>query len=96
MPFYFLKLTASRPTFAQDMTQEERTIMQRHAAYLKGFMDKGIIKVFGPVFDPAGAFGMAVFEVENEEQVKEIIAGDPASSINRYEYYPMVAVLPTA
>ncbi|HWD87741.1 MAG TPA: YciI family protein [Mucilaginibacter sp.] len=94
MPHYFLKLTSRRPTFAQDMTEEERAIMHRHAAYLKGFMDKGIIKVFGPVFDPAGAFGMGVLEVEKEEQIKEILADDPASAINKYEYYPMVAVLP--
>ena len=94
MPFYFLRLTASRPTFPQDMTNAERAIMHQHAAYLKSFMDMGVVKVYGPVFNPAGAFGMAVLEVETEDQVKQIIAGDPASTINKYDYYPMVAVLP--
>ena len=94
MPYYFLKLKPRRPTFAQDMTAEERAIMHQHAAYLRGFMDKGIVKVFGPVFDPAEAFGMGVLEVENEAQIKDIIEGDPASSINKYEFYPMVAIMP--
>jgi uncharacterized protein YciI len=89
-----IKLTMSYYFFAQDMTDEERAIMHRHAAYLRSFMDKGIVKVFGPVLDPAGAFGMGVLEVENEDQLKDIIAGDPASSINKYEFYPMMAVMP--
>ncbi|MDB5134734.1 MAG: hypothetical protein JWP37_1337 [Mucilaginibacter sp.] len=94
MPQYFLKLNAKRPTFAQDMTDDERAIMKQHAAYLGDLMNKGIVAVFGPVFNPDGAFGMGVIEVENEEQVKEIIKNDPASGINNYEYYPMMAILP--
>lgn len=91
---FFLKLIASRPTFAQDMTDEERAIMQQHLGYLTDLMNKGIVKAFGPVFDTNGAFGMGIIEAESEEQVKEITINDPASSINRYEIYPMIAVLP--
>jgi uncharacterized protein YciI len=91
---FYLKLIASRPTFAQDMTNEERNIMQQHVAYLTDLMNKGIVKLFGPVFDPNGAFGIGIIEAESEEQVKEITINDPASSINRYEIYPMRAVLP--
>jgi uncharacterized protein YciI len=90
---FFLKLIASRPTFAQDMTDEERAIMQQHVGYLTDLMNKGIVKAFGPVFDPNGAFGMGIIEAESEEQVKEITINDPASGINRYEIYPMIAVL---
>ena len=91
---FYLKLIAARPTFAQDMTDEERGIMQQHVAYLTDLMNKGIVKAFGPVFDPNGTFGMGIIEAESEEQVKEITINDPASSINRYEIYPMRAVLP--
>jgi hypothetical protein len=31
--YFVLKLTPPRPTFAEDMTEEERTIMMQHAAY---------------------------------------------------------------
>jgi uncharacterized protein YciI len=90
---FFLKLLPRRPTFSQDITPEEKVIMHQHSAYLKGFADKGIIIVFGPVFDPKGTYGIAVVKAENEEQVKEIIANDPASTINTYEFYPMRAVV---
>src|SRR5262245_14190121 len=92
--FFFMKLVAPRPTFPYDMTDAEKSIMQQHTAYLKGYLDKGMIKVYGPVFDPNGAFGMGVVEAANEEEVQAMIAQDPATQISRYEVYPMIAVLP--
>ncbi len=94
MPHYFLKLNPSRPTFAQDMTDEERAIMQQHVAYWSVLMEKGHVVVFGPVLDPRGVYGMGVVEVENEEQLWELTMNDPATSINTYEYWPMRAVTP--
>ena len=94
MPHYFLKLNPSRPTFAQDMTDEERGIMQQHVGYWAELMNKGMVIVFGPVFDPAGAYGMGVVEVENEEQLRELTGNDPAAKINKYEYWPMRAITP--
>lgn len=39
-------------------------------------------------------YGLGIIAVESEEEVKEFIANDPATQINRYEYYPMMAVVP--
>lgn len=89
---FALKLVPCRPTFAQDMTPEERGIMQQHAAYWRDLMDKGMVIVFGPVMDPKAAYGFGVIEVDNEEQVHALIANDPASKINTYEFYPMRAI----
>lgn len=94
MPHYFFKLNPSRPTFAQDMSTEERAIMLQHVAYWAELMNKGLVVVFGPVMDPKEVYGVGVVEVETEEQLKELIKNDPATSINRYEYYPMRAVIP--
>ena len=94
MPHYFLKLNPSRPTFAQDMSTEERAIMLQHVAYWAELMNKGLVVVFGPVMDPKEVYGVGVVAVETEEQLKELIKNDPATSINRYEYYPMRAVIP--
>ncbi|MED1467590.1 hypothetical protein [Bacillus salipaludis] len=33
---------------------------------------------FGPVLNPSAPHGVAIIEVENEEQVPKIIAEDPA------------------
>ena len=92
--YFVLKLIAPRPTFAQDMTAEERAIMQQHVAYWKGLMDQGFVLAFGPVIDPNGVYGLGIVEVDNEEQVNSFIANDPAIEINRYEAYPMMAVVP--
>jgi uncharacterized protein YciI len=90
---YALKLLPCRPTFAQDMTSEERVIMVQHVAYWRDLMDKGMVVVFGPVMDPKGAYGLGVIEVDDEAQVHTFIANDPASKINTYEFYPMRAVV---
>ena len=60
---YFLaKLIAPRPDFATTMTPVEAKVMQEHGAYLTGYVEKGTVIVMGPVLDPAGAWGLAVFE----------------------------------
>ena len=92
---YFLKLIASRPTFALDMTDDEHAIMNQHIVYWKGHMAAGKVVVFGPVMDPAGPYGMGVVAVESEDEIKEFTANDPATAILRYEFYPMRAVLPS-
>lgn len=91
---FALKLIPCRPTFSQDMTPEERAIMQQHVVYWKGFMDKGLVLVFGPVIDPKGTYGLGIIEAENEEQVNSFIENDPASKINTYEFFPMLAIVP--
>jgi uncharacterized protein YciI len=92
--FFALKLIPPRPTFAQDMTDEERSIMQEHVGFWMDLMKQGKVIVFGPVLDPQGVYGFGVVAVDNEEEVKQMIDNDPATKMNRYEYYPMKAVTP--
>jgi len=92
--FFALRLNPSRPDFAQTMTDEEKSIMQEHAAYWRKYMSKGKVIVFGPVLDPNAVYGLGVLSVDDEQEVKDFIAGDPANKINSYEYYPMLAVVP--
>jgi len=92
---FVFKLIPPRPTFAQDMTEEERSIMGQHVVYWTEMAEKGIALVFGPVLDPNGAYGLGIIEVDDEDQVQGLAAGDPAvrSGIGRMEIYPMLAVL---
>jgi uncharacterized protein len=92
--FFALKLIPPRPTFAQDMTDEERSIMQEHVGYWMELMKQGKVIVFGPVLDPQSVYGLGIVAVDNEEEVKQMITNDPAIKINHYEYYPMMAVVP--
>lgn len=91
---FALKLIPPRPSFAHDMSEEERAIMQRHVGYWTDLMTNGIAVVFGPVLDPNGVYGFGVVIADSEEQVNEITKNDPATAINRYETYPMLAVIP--
>jgi uncharacterized protein YciI len=94
--YYALKLIPCRPDFAQTMTDEERSIMQQHVGYWMDFMNKGHVVVFGPVFDPAGAYGFGVVSADTEDQLQSFMQNDPAATINKYEYYPMQAIVPAA
>src|ERR1700756_3607055 len=78
MAYFFFKLLPPRPSFTQDMTQAERELMERHAAYWQALLNKGSVLVFGPVFDPKGPYGAGIatfallkFNVEtsNERQI---------------------------
>jgi uncharacterized protein YciI len=76
-----------------DMTNEEKQIMHQHVAYWKPYVEDGTVIVLGPVMDPKGGYGVAVVEVESEEQLKRLIDNDPANGLNRYEYHRMRAVI---
>ena len=88
--FYF-KLIPPRASFAQDMTAEERRLMEEHVRYLHEHFVAGNVLAYGPVMAPEGAFGVAIFEVENEAGVRKIAENDPTirAGLNRFEYYPM-------
>jgi uncharacterized protein YciI len=90
---YFLaKLIPPRPSFMADMTAEERQVMINHGAYLRNFVDAGTVIVMGPVLDPAGPWGLAVYEAGSEDEVRSITARDPTilSGLGfRWEIFPI-------
>ena len=95
MPHFFLKLIAPRPTFAMDMNDAEKKLMQEHSLYWKGRQDKGEVLVFGPVLDPKGPYGMGIISVSDEAGARAFAAGDPVMKANigfSCEIYPMRAV----
>ena len=92
--YFALKLIPCRPSFSQDMNTEERAIMLQHVAYWKEKMAQGFVLSFGPVLDPKAVYGLGIIQAESEEQVNSFIANDPATKINTYEFYPMLAVVP--
>jgi uncharacterized protein YciI len=59
------------------MTDEEREIMGRHAAYWQPLIDSGQMVVFGPVLDAAGSWGLGVVESDDEEALRAFAAEDP-------------------
>ena len=92
--YFVLYLLPSRPDFAQTMTDEERAIMMKHVSYWTELMNQGKVVAFGPVLDPNEVYGLGIVSVQDEQEVNDLIANDPAAKINRYEYFPMKAVVP--
>jgi uncharacterized protein YciI len=83
MPYFLYKLIPPRPTFAQDMTAEERAIMQEHSTYWTNLADEDIAIAVGPVADPAGTWGLGIIEVGTEAEAQKIRDSDPATKSNR-------------
>lgn len=77
MDTFVFRLKAPRPTFALDMTDEERAVMGRHAAYWQPLVDEGRMVVFGPVLDETGSWGLGVVEADDEDQLRAFASGDP-------------------
>src|SRR5215218_5824880 len=78
MSTYVLRLKSPRPNFAQDMSDEEREIMGRHAAHWQPFIESGQMVVFGPILDGTGSWGLGVLEHDDEVAVRAHAADDPA------------------
>jgi uncharacterized protein YciI len=80
-----------RPTFATDMTAAEATVMKAHVAYWQAHLDAGRVVVFGPVADPSGTWGLAVLEVDTEDDAVALADADPTirEGVCTYEVFPM-------
>ena len=95
MPHFFCKLIAPRATFPFDMDDDEKALMQQHAAYWMGMCKEGAVLVFGPVMDPNGPFGMGVFEGGDEAEVQRRTDADPVMKARigfKVEITPMRAI----
>ena len=79
-----------RPTFAQNMTEVERKIMQEHFDYWKDLSDRRIAIIFGSVLDPKGTWGVAIVEVASEPEAHILGRNDPPVQAGfTFEVYPM-------
>lgn len=88
---FAITLTMPRPTFAADMSAAERAVMGRHVDYWRRLLEAGRVVAFGPVLDPAGAWGLAVVEAEAADEVRALADADPAvtSGVATFAVHPM-------
>ena len=94
--FFLCRLLPSRPTFMQDMTSDERAVMQAHGLYWRGKLAEGHVIAFGPVADPAGGWGVGIVAVRDEAELQTFQNEDPAikSKIGLcYEALPMLTAV---
>jgi uncharacterized protein YciI len=89
--FFMVRLVPNRADFPARMTAEEEAAMGAHFAFLDEQLAAGTLVVAGPVLDPAGVFGMGVYEASSLEEVTAMLARDPANAVGRYVVAPMGA-----
>jgi uncharacterized protein len=93
MPTFVLRLIAPRPNFAQTITDAEREIMSRHAAYWQPYVERGDMVVLGPILTEDDSYGIAVVETDDEQALREFAAQDPVVTTGTasYEFGRMAA-----
>ena len=95
---WFVRIIPPRTTFAQDMTDPEKKLMEDHYVYWKARFEEGVCLFGGPVLDPKGVYGVLGIRAANEEEARTIAAADPSvkGGLNRIEVSEMVlAFLPS-
>jgi uncharacterized protein len=94
---YVYRLLPPRPTFHEDMSDEERAIMARHAEYWTEVVERADVIVYGPVVDSSGSWGLAVIRAGSLDDVRALAEADPAvsSGMATFDVGAMpVAILP--
>jgi len=91
--YFALYRLPSHPDFAFTMTHEEKAIMHQYVSFWMDKMNKGQVVAFAPVFDPKGPHGLGIVSAESEEEINDLTENDPASKLNRFEYFPMKAIV---
>jgi hypothetical protein len=82
--YFFVKTNNPRPTFHLDMTAEERAVMTQHVAYWTERAKEGISIVFGPVADPGGFYGIGIYKVADDAEMRRLLDNDPANGLLQY------------
>ena len=77
MPYFLLRLAPPRPTFPFDATDAEKGLFEQHSAYWLDQAEAGAAIAVGPVFEPAGTWGLALVEARDEAAAVALGDGDP-------------------
>lgn len=94
MKHYLCKYMAPRADFLATMSPDEQQWMQQHGAYLDALLEQGLIVAYGPVLDPAGAYGVSLFRIGDDQDIAALTSLDPliVHGVCHYEHHPMLHV----
>jgi uncharacterized protein YciI len=92
MKYYLCKYIPPRADFLATMSDDEKAWMGAHAAFLDDLLAKGIIVAHGPVMDPAGGYGVSLYQINDTQDIAALTAKDPvvANGAGHYEHHPML------
>lgn len=91
MKHYLCKYIPPRPDFLATLSADEKTWMGQHGAFLNDLLDKGVVVAHGPVIDPAGSYGVSLFQIDDEQDIAAITSQDPIvqNGVGHYEHFKM-------
>jgi uncharacterized protein len=94
---FLYRLLPPRPTFPADMDPAEAEAMERHFAYWRDLMDRGVAVAYGPVLDPDGTWGLGLLDVEDEQSASDLGVRDPAveEGVCTFEVLPIDLMRPS-
>jgi uncharacterized protein YciI len=86
------KYIPPRADFLATMTADEKAWMKQHGAFLDDLLAKGQIVAHGPVMDPSGGYGVSLYQIADDQDIKAITSEDPIvkHGAGHYEYHPML------
>lgn len=92
MKAYLCKFIPPRAGFLATMSADEKEWMKQHGAYLDKLLGQGLIVAHGPVMDPAGSYGVSLFQVPNGQDISALTSEDPIikNGVGHYEHHPML------
>jgi uncharacterized protein YciI len=83
-----------RADFVNTTTDTERDLLQQHSDWLNAMMADGLIVAHGPVMDPAGSYGVALWRIADDQILAAVLAQDPIvrAGVGHYEQFSMMHV----
>ncbi|HWS51362.1 MAG TPA: YciI family protein [Microbacterium sp.] len=77
MAQWLYRIVPARPAMVAAPTPEEQRIVAAHFDYLVDLRDRGVLILAGRTQEDAGAFGLIVFEADEEAAARTVMLGDP-------------------
>jgi uncharacterized protein YciI len=75
---FLLLLRPHRQEMPFDPTEEENRIVGEHFEYLQRLRREGKLLLAGPSPVEGDTIGIAIYELDDEDEVRAIVAADPA------------------
>ncbi|WP_127819787.1 YciI family protein [Microbacterium sp. CPCC 204701] len=80
MTEWLYRIVPARPEMVTAPTQEERDTSTAHFEYLVDLRDRGILILAGRTQEAGDAFGIVIFEADDENEARAVMDGDPGVS----------------
>ena len=92
MKYYLCKYIPPRADFLATMTADEKAWMKQHGVFLDDLLAKGQVVAHGPVTDPSGGYGVSLYQIADDQEIKAITSEDPIvkNGAGYYEHHPML------